>query len=100
MFQMVVGDLHPKEDDLTLLKLAFTESEAQPILPKLSQDLIHPIPMCCQVLCKHYNIINVGSDMSSCILLPQHVIHEVLEGCRCVLQPKPHNCWFEESMRH
>src|ERR1700730_6674247 len=97
MFQTVVGDLHPKEDDLTL---AFTESEAQSILPKLPQDLIHPIPMHCQVLHEHYNIVNVGLDMSSCNLLPQHMIHEVLEGRRCVLQPKPHNCWFKESARH
>src|ERR1700731_4188482 len=80
MFQMVVGDLHPKEDDLTLLKLTFNESEAQSILPKLPQDPIHPILMHCQVLHEHYNVINIGSDMSSCNLLPQHMIHEVLEG--------------------
>src|ERR1700731_1692013 len=45
---MVVGDLHPKEDDLTLLKLALTESETQPVFSKFLQDLIHPIPMCHQ----------------------------------------------------
>src|SRR3984893_9877563 len=93
------GDLHPKEDDLTLLKLAFTESEAQPILSKLPQDPIHPILVHCQILCKHYDIVNIGSDMSSCNLLPQYMVHEVLEGHRCILQSKPHNCWFEESTR-
>ena len=50
MFQMVVGDLHTQENDLTLLKLTFTESETQPILPKLLEDLIHPVPICCQIL--------------------------------------------------
>ena len=97
---MVVGDLHPKEEDLTLLKLAFTESEAQPILSKLLQDLIDPIPVCGQILREHYNVIDIGSDMSSHNLFSQHVIHEALEGCRCILQPEPHNGQFKESMRH
>ena len=99
MLQMVVGDLHPKEEDLTLLKLTFTESEAQPILSKLLQDLIDPIPVCGQILREHYNVIDIGSDMSSHNLFSQHVIHEALEGRRHVLQPKPHNGWFEESAR-
>ena len=34
VFQAVVGDLHPKEDNLTLLKLALAEPETQPILSK------------------------------------------------------------------
>src|SRR6202045_1820278 len=82
MFQMVVGDLHPNEDDLTLLKLALTESETQPIFSKFLQDPIHPILMCHHVLCKYDNIIDIGPDMSSCNLLMQHMVHESLEGVR------------------
>ena len=75
MFQMVVGDLHPKEDNLTPLKLTLAESETQSILSKLSQDLVHPILVCRQVLHEHDNVIDVGPDMSSCNLLMQHVVH-------------------------
>src|ERR1700730_2498713 len=97
MFQTVVGDLHPKEDDLTLLKLTLTESETQPIFSKFPQDLIHPIPMCCHVFCEYDNIIDIGPDMSSCNLLMQHMVHEPLEGGWSILQSKPHDGWFEES---
>src|SRR3984893_7101037 len=98
MFQAVVGDLHPQEDDLTPLKLTLAEPEMQPIVSKLLQDLIHPVLVCCQVLCKHNNIINISPDMSSCNLLMQHMVHEVLEGGWSILQSKPHDSWFKESM--
>src|ERR1700730_17672793 len=99
MLQMVVGDLHPKEQDLILLKLTLAESETQPIFPELPQDPIHPVPMCCQILCKHNHTIHVSPDMSSCDLLPQHNIDPILEGRRRILPPKLHNSRFEESTK-
>src|SRR3984893_268613 len=91
VFQSVVRDLHPKEDNLTLLKLTLAESETQPVLSKLLQDPIHPIPVHHQVLCEHNNIIDVGLDISSCNLLMQHMVHEALEGGQGILQSKPHD---------
>src|ERR1700731_2981516 len=91
VFQLVVRDLHPKEDNLTLLKLTLAESETQPVLSKLPQDLINPIPVHCQVLCEHDNIINVGPDISSCDLLMQHIVCEALEGGWSILHSKPHD---------
>src|SRR3984893_5946340 len=98
MFQMVVGDLHPKEGNLTPLKLALAEPETQPILSKLPQDTIHPLLVCCQIFCKHDDVINICPDMSSCDLLMQHMVHEALEGGRSILQSEPHGSWLEESM--
>ena len=97
VFQLVVRDLHPKEDNPTLLQLTLAESETQPVLSKLLQDLIHPILVHCQVLCEHDNIIDIGLDMSSCNLLMQHMVHEALEGGWSVLQSKPHDSRFKES---
>ena len=98
MFQTVVGDLHPEEDNLTPLKLALAEPETQPVLSKLPQDPIHPVPVCCQIFCKHDDVINICPDMSSCDLLMQHMVHEALEGGRSILQSEPHDSWLEESM--
>ena len=97
MFEPVVGDLHPKQDNLTPLKLTLAESETQPVLSKLLQDLVHLILVCRQVLHEHDNVIDVCPDMSSCNLLMQHMVHEALEGGQGILQSKPHDSWFKES---